>query len=227
MKLGVILNKENGIDELLNLFFKYLKDNNITLYNEFNFQYEFVAFLRYSKNYIDIDDYKIKFERNIYKIINIDKKKLPNNLKREIDIYIYNDNEKYAIELKFPSNECNGGYPKEMVDFIKDIGFMQFCKEKGFNKTFCINIVRDSKFYLGNKINSDHIFNYFRSETKSIYPEGEDDYNFSYRIGSLLHNIFLYRKYEKNTIINWKDVLFNDSIIEDEIDKSKYYTLTF
>lgn len=46
--------------------------------------------------------------------------------KKEIDIVIYKDcnenSEKYAIELKYPTN---GAYPRRMFQCIEDIKFME------------------------------------------------------------------------------------------------------
>lgn len=42
--------------------------------------------------------------------------------KHEIDIVVYNDKEKYAIELKYP---VNGQYPEQMYSFVKDVLFTE------------------------------------------------------------------------------------------------------
>lgn len=39
-----------------------------------------------------------------------------------MDIVIYNESEKYAIELKYPQN---GQYPEQMFSCVKDIKFME------------------------------------------------------------------------------------------------------
>lgn len=89
-----------------------------------------------------------------------------------MDIVISNghecNSEKYAIELKFPTN---GAVPKRMFQFIKDIKFMEEVKyDLVFKKTYCLSLVSDSKegdFYSGeNSKKEDSIYQYFRgSET--------------------------------------------------------------
>ena len=77
--------------------------------------------------------------------------------KHEIDIVVYDDIKKYAIELKYP---LNGQHPEQMFSFVKDICFMEQLKIKGFEKTYCLTVVKDRKFYSGTK--KDGIYAYFR-----------------------------------------------------------------
>ena len=96
-------------------FFKEAIENNIEIYNEFSLQHELGIFLRNS-----LPEYKVQFERNISFF------GISGTIKKEIDIVIYNDNEKHAIELKYP---VNGQYPETMFSFIKDIIFENLKKK--------------------------------------------------------------------------------------------------
>ena len=135
----------------------------IEVYNEFSLQHELGIFLRGM-----LPDYKVQFERNT-KFFGIS-----GTVKHEIDIVIYNDKEKYALELKYP---VNGQYPEQMFSFIKDICFMEELKEQGFNQTFCLTLVQDKNFYSGKKV--DGIYEYFRLQTditgKIEKPTGKKD----------------------------------------------------
>lgn len=154
----MVINTDN-IQKLIEIFFNILKLNpNIDdfVYNEFSLQHELGTFLRQQLGH----KYHIQFERNIKKFYENSQ-----TIKKEIDIVIFNDNEKYAIELKFPRN---GQYPETMFSFIKDISFMEQAKSLGFTATFCICLVDDKNFYQGK---NDGIYQYFRQPTKSIQGE--------------------------------------------------------
>lgn len=92
---------------LMNSFMKLILEEKIEVYNEFSLQHELGIFLRN-----ELTNYKIQFERNT-KFFNITK-----TIKYEMDIVIYNESEKYAIELKYPQN---GQYPEQMFSCVKDI----------------------------------------------------------------------------------------------------------
>lgn len=170
-ELSNILN--NNYKDLMLYFIKYLKDNNIKLYNEFSLQHELGIFLRFCFN--DSDDYKIEFERNVKNINGYRKeyfeniyekseKYLKTRPKAEIDIFIKskkNTNKQYAIELKFPRN---GAYPREMHAFLHDIDFMYGVKKMGIT-TFCLTLVDSHLFYEGGyDCEKDQILNCFRGE---------------------------------------------------------------
>ena len=140
------------VKKLLYEFIHLLENGSINIYNEFSLQHELGIFLRNK-----LSDYKIEFERNT-KYFNITQ-----TIKHEIDIVIYNDKEKYAIELKFP---LNGQYPEQMFAFIKDISFMEQLKSNGFTATYCLTITNDKNFYSGKK--NDGIYSFFRSD-KLLY----------------------------------------------------------
>ena len=99
------------LKETIEDFVKHVIAGDIEVYNEFSLQHELGIFLRGR-----LTDYKIQFERNT-KSFNIS-----NTVKHEIDIVVFNDKEKYAIELKYPQN---GQYPEQMFSFVKDIKFME------------------------------------------------------------------------------------------------------
>ncbi len=123
-----------------------VKNGKIEIYNEFSLQHELGIFFR------DIlVDYKVQFERNT-KFFGI-----AGTVKHEIDIVVYNNYHRYAIELKYP---LNGQYPEQMYSFIKDICFMEELKKHGFDETYCMTIVQDKNFYSGKK--KDGIYAFFR-----------------------------------------------------------------
>ncbi|CAM2933626.1 hypothetical protein B0183_04815 [Glaesserella parasuis] len=171
------------IESLVNDFFSYLKyKEDIEIYNEFSFQHELGIFLREKLNENN-KDYKIQFERNVKDFGYIPKDK---NEKKEIDIVIlnkYENDEKYAIELKF-ANATNGQYPEKMFSFIKDIHFMETVKAecKGFVRNYCITIVEDENFYK-KKGKIDGIYAYFRNGKQITgdieKPTGKEKYSIS------------------------------------------------
>ncbi|MBP3327265.1 MAG: hypothetical protein J6L77_12720 [Coprococcus sp.] len=97
--------------------------------------------------------YKVQFERNTRLF------EIQGTTKHEIDIVIYNEKEKYAIELKYP---LNGQYPEQMFSFVNDIKFMEELKNAGFDSTYCLTLVQDKNFYLDQK--QDGIYAYFRGK---------------------------------------------------------------
>ena len=123
-----------------------VEDDQVEIYNEFSLQHELGIFLREQ-----LSNYKVQFERNT-KYFGIKE-----TIKHEIDIVVYNDKEKYAVELKYP---VNGQYPEQMYSFIKDILFMEQLKDDGFDATYSLTMVNDKNFYSGKK--TDGIYTYFR-----------------------------------------------------------------
>ena len=116
------------IQSLLYEFMHMVKNEEVEIYNEFSLQHELGIFLRNS-----LKNYKVQFERN-KKFFGI-----TGTTKHEIDIVIYNDKKRYAIELKYP---LNGQYPEQMFSFVKDICFMEELKENGFDHTYCLKICK-------------------------------------------------------------------------------------
>lgn len=154
---------EMDFEHIISDFMKHIIAGEIEVYNEFSLQHELGLFLRDR-----LTGYKVQFERNT-KFFNIS-----DTVKHEIDIVVFNDSEKYAIELKYP---LNGQYPEQMYSFIKDIRFMEELKQAGFNGTYCLTLVQDKKFFSGAK--QDGIYSYFRGK-KPIHgiitkPTGRKD----------------------------------------------------
>ncbi len=151
------------LEEILSEYMKHVIAGEIEVYNEFSLQHELGIFLREK-----LPGYKVQFERNT-RFFGIS-----NTTKHEIDIVIFNDNERYAIELKYP---LNGQYPEQMFAFVKDIKFMEELKKKGFDDTFCLTLVEDKNFYSGTK--QDGIYAYFRGNTPVhgtiVKPTGKKD----------------------------------------------------
>lgn len=139
-----------NIEQLLNEFLELIAVGNIEIYNEFSLQHELGIYLREQ-----LTEYKVQFERNA-KFFGIS-----GTVKHEIDIVIYNEQERHAIELKYP---LNGQYPEQMYSFIKDIKFMEELKDAGFDSTYCLTLVQDKNFYSGQK--QDGIYSYFRGNEK-------------------------------------------------------------
>ena len=140
-----------NMENMLLDFMRLIGNKKVEIYNEFSLQHELGLFLRQR-----LVDYKIQFERNT-NFFGIN-----NTIKHEIDIVVYNDNEKFAIELKYPRN---GQYPEQMFSFIKDIKFMEELKMKGFDKTYCLTLVDDKNFYSESKRKTDNIiYSYFRNK---------------------------------------------------------------
>ena len=151
------------IEQLLNSFMSLVALGGVEVYNEFSLQHELGIFLR-----AKLTGYKVQFERNT-KYFGIS-----GTVKHEIDIVIYNELEKHAIELKYP---LNGQYPEQMFSFVKDIKFMEELKAAGFDSTYCLTLVQDKNFYTGQK--QDGIYAYFRGEEpvhgSIIKPTGKKD----------------------------------------------------
>ncbi len=133
--------------EIIKGFFEHIKKEDIKIYNEASLQYELGCYFRF--NFLNL---KVEFERNINHF-NVSAK----TIKKEIDLVVYDDKKKYAIELKYPRN---GQYPEQMFMFIKDIKFMEEVKELGFDKAFALVLVDDPLFYSGNV--PQKIYEYFR-----------------------------------------------------------------
>ena len=162
-------NSENLIKE----FFKEIKDNKRDLYNEFYFQIEFGIFIKNR-----FPEFKVEFERNVEYLFGT--KEVSTNkefIKKEIDVIVYKDlqDEKkeliWAFELKFPRKSQT---PEQMFKIVEDVLFCEELVSKGFLKATQVTLVdEDSKgkpFFEGKK-RSNKIYEYFRSDSKSL--EGE------------------------------------------------------
>ncbi len=134
------------IKKLLYEFIGMVEKGRIEIYNEFSLQHELGIFLR-----SQLPEHKVQFERNT-KFFGVG-----GTVKHEIDIVVYSDTERYAVELKYP---VNGQYPEQMYSFVKDILFMEQLKNNGFDATYSLTVVNDRNFYSGKK--ADGIYAYFR-----------------------------------------------------------------
>lgn len=151
------------LEILINEFMNLVATGEVEVYNEFSLQHELGIFLR-----AKLTGYKVQFERNT-KYFGIF-----GTVKHEIDIVIYNELEKHAIELKYP---LNGQYPEQMFSFVKDIKFMEELKAAGFDSTYCITLVEDKNFYSGKR--QDGIYAFFRNSNyihgEVVKPTGKKD----------------------------------------------------
>lgn len=156
---NTILTKD-ALKKSLKEFFE-LSNQNFEIYNEFSLQHELGIFLRNA-----YPSYKIEFERNISHFQS-DGVAYPTTAKKEIDISIYSNQqqEKYAIELKYPRN---GQYPEQMFKFIKDIKFMEELVDSyGFDTGFAVVLVDHNNFHTRtDQETEDSIYNYFRNGKK-------------------------------------------------------------
>jgi len=134
------------IKKLIYEFMARVEREEIEVYNEFSLQHELGIFLREQ-----LPGYKVQFERNT-KFFGIS-----GTIKHEIDVVVFNDAKRYAVELKYPEN---GQYPEQMYSFIKDIIFMEQLKNNGFDAAYCLTMVKDKNFFFGKKIGG--IYAYFR-----------------------------------------------------------------
>lgn len=162
------------MQQVLQKFMKNKIDIN-HIYNEFSLQFELGYFLR--KN-----GYNVFFEKNV-KDYGFNK---AGTYKSEIDLVAEKDDKRYAIELKYPKN---GQYPEEMYQFIRDIAFAQQLVRNSangkrvFEKTYCLTLVDDEKFYSAmstksRKLLSGSIYAHFRhSQNKVPYTLKQGTYN--------------------------------------------------
>lgn len=132
-------------------FFSYADRQKIELYNEYSLQHELGIFIRNQ-----CPNYSVQFERNT-NFFGINTA----TVKQEIDIAVFDKNEKFAIELKFPRNRA---YPRRMFQFVEDICFIEQLKNIGFNGGCAVVLVDDPKFYSNQGLNTTGIYGYFRKK---------------------------------------------------------------
>lgn len=138
-------------------FFQHASSKSIELYNEFSLQHELGIYFRSLPQF---KGYNVQFERNIGFFFNVPLA----TVKKEIDIVVYNDKEKFAIELKFPRN---GAYPRRMFQFIEDICFVKQLRVNGFDGGCAVVLVDDPKFYSAGRLSTQGIYAYFRGQSRS------------------------------------------------------------
>jgi hypothetical protein len=143
------------IENSIRNFMDSLSKGRINIYNEMSLQHELGFFLR--NTFQNKPDINIEFERPV----NFFGFAIKDFVKKEIDICLYNakNNEKYAIELKFPRN---GQYPEQMFKACEDIMFLEQLREKGFNGGFFVMLADDDGFYSPKKDN-ERIYGFFRA----------------------------------------------------------------
>ena len=158
------MNEENNIKQCIEDFLKK-NLNTEYIYNEFSLQFELGIFLRNN-------GFNVYFEKNV--MAEFGKEYSKDFIKKEMDLYVIGkDNEKYAIELKYPTN---GAYPKRMFQFLADIQFMESVKKNlSFTKTFCLALINTDRkggpFMVIGKKNTNNelkpIYSLFRSSENS------------------------------------------------------------
>jgi hypothetical protein len=158
------VNEENNIKQCIEDFLKK-NLNTEYIYNEFSLQFELGIFLRNN-------GFNVYFEKNV--MAEFGKEYSKDFIKKEMDLYVIGkDNEKYAIELKYPTN---GAYPKRMFQFLADIQFMESVKKNlSFTKTFCLALINTDRkggpfMVIGKKNTNDElkpIYSLFRSSENS------------------------------------------------------------
>lgn len=151
----------NDFEGLIELFLKYLHDEDIEIYNEDSLKFELGTFLR-----LVLPEYYVSFEKNIRNFTHKEE-----TVKHEIDITIYpkkgnehnlNDNsiklidskKAYAIELKFPSFKIekakendkfvkiyNQGGNQILENLEKDMWFVGQLVDNGFKKAWSFVLV--------------------------------------------------------------------------------------
>jgi hypothetical protein len=140
----------SAVGMALHEFFVIASENNIEMYNEFSFQHELGIFLRNK-----FPSYNVQFERNVsFFFANA------RTVKKEMDIVLYDSKkgERYAIELKMPTN---GEYPEQMYKFVEDIRFMEQLRILGFTRTYAVTLAVHRLFFEGKTVSG--IYQYFRA----------------------------------------------------------------
>lgn len=188
---------DDDFEGLIDLFLKYLNDEDIEIYNEDSLKYELGTFLR-----IILPEYHINFEKNVRYFTHI-----KDTIKYEIDITIYpkegneynlNDNniklidseKAYAIELKFPSfkieaknneyvKKYNQGGNQILENLENDMQFVGELIANGFKNAWSVVLVPEIsksiyQFPKNTKRKASEIYYKFRgfdSEGNSLWNE--------------------------------------------------------
>lgn len=212
LKQSVILEKEaieyldNDFEGLIDLFLKYLDNENIEIYNEDSLKFELGIFLR-----IILPEHHVCFEKNIENFTHKN-----DTLKHEIDITIYpkesnqllnnsilkliDPKETYAIELKFPSFRIkennnndyirvyNNGGNQILENLEKDMLFVNQLVNNDFKKAWSFVLVHEIS-------NSIYQFpNNLRKEPSNIYYRFRENSN-----NKIRNNVY------KITWFEWKN----------------------
>lgn len=131
-------------------FFRRVAVGEIDIYNEFSLQHEMGFYLRGATP----DSIKVQFERPV-SFFGIQDKLI----KKEIDIALFvpNQSEKVAIELKYPRN---GQYPEQMFKACQDISFLEQLCAHGFDEGYFIMAADDPLLYQAGGVEG--IYKHFR-----------------------------------------------------------------
>lgn len=140
----------------INKFIEYAEmDEDIILYNEAGLQHELGYYFRNNFE-SNGNDYKLRFERNVKDILGDKNDKM---VKSEIDLYIFNEQEKYSIELKLPNK---GAYPRRMYQAFEDVAFLEQLHSKDFNECAFLFVTPLKGFQEGRSM--DGIYRHFRAD---------------------------------------------------------------
>ena len=155
------------LKELIEDFLKKSEtDSEFELYNEAGLQHELALFLR---KQFEGTRYRLQLERNVDGIGIILGR--DDFIKRNMDIYVYekNSNERYCIELKFPTR---GAFPRRMYQTSEDVNFLEHLRFKAKFNGVALLFMTPLEGFLEGK-DSEGIYKYFREERCIRQP----DYN--------------------------------------------------
>lgn len=168
--------------------------------SEFTFQFRLSSFLE--NHYNDID---IELESSIHRY------NISNLIKKEIDIDVYFNKTKYAIELKYIKDK--GSFNIGMFKYCEDIKFIEQLIEKNFDKGYAILFTTITEVYskpnkMLNPKNVENLtlYNGFR---KLFELSGK----LSIKTGKLNESLYLNGKYK----LNWLDFINNIKVCVVEI----------
>lgn len=141
----------------LNAFFDSINLNSIELYSEFGLQHELCFFLR--NKYPGLS---IRLEYPVTKIF----KQSTGFIKKEIDIYVTNNNDqKFVIELKMPKEDC--GTPDVMYCAIEDVKFLEQLRQNKIDGCYSIFLTSKQAFWQAKRANAG-IYELFNGQQVNI-----------------------------------------------------------
>lgn len=140
-----------NLEPHLRSFFQLIQTGEVEIYNEASIQHELAIYLRR----VLPAGFKVQLERNtahfgIARLLKLHKS--------EIDIVVYNEQERHAIEIKNPRN---GQHPVSMFSFCEDLRFLEQLTEQGFTSGYGLIVTEDPGFYTA-KRDEKQIYQYFR-----------------------------------------------------------------
>jgi len=140
-----------NLQHVLQDFFHLVANGVVEIYNEFSLQHEVGCYIRSVLS----AEFKVQFERPT-EFFGIAHRALE---KKEIDIVVFSDDKKAAIELKFPRN---GQYPEQMFKACQDIRFLEQLCDAGFEQGLFVMVADDDGFYSPKRQNNG-IYRFFRA----------------------------------------------------------------